>query len=188
MGNAIVAEFEPEMDGRTRFHRFRYHLARGYVVPTDHVLDLGCGTGYGSNILSQVAETVIGYDMEQSNIDACSQKYSSINTVFKCENLEQLELPPCDVAVMFEVLEHLYKPAEFVKKLEQSVSKYIIMSIPVGCEKLIEVDGDIQADLDSTHHSVFASGAELVSLFSDQWGVFFELQLGVTFIVVLMKK
>jgi len=184
MGYAITAEYDKEMDGRTRFHRFRYHLARGFLDPKDLVLDLGCGTGYGTKILSGAAKKVIGVDFEQSNINYCIEKHQSDNIEFVLADLEKWSIPKCDVAVQFENLEHLYKPKEFVAKLKKKVAKFIIASVPLG-QKIIMVDGDPQEEGDKTHHSAFQTPEEFSSLFIDnKWKEFWSFRDGVTFIAV----
>lgn len=176
------------MDGNIRFHRFRYHLARGFVKPGEKVLDLGCGTGYGTDILSEVAGEVLGMDMEQSNINACREKFQRPNNEFRCVNLESVELPSSDVSVMFEVLEHLYDPKAFAEKLQESTSKFIVMSVPLG-QKLrwVEEANEYQEENDSTHKSVFADEEAVLSLFSDPWKLMWGFKDGVTFIFVLYK-
>lgn len=184
MGFAINAALEKNMDGRTLLHRFRYHLGSGFVTPEDTVLDVACGTGYGSDIIAQKAKKVIGIDKEKSNIYDPDHKHEK-NIEFICADLETYDLPPCDVACSFESIEHLYKPYDFIQKLKKATKKYIITSVPVGCEKLIVVNGDVQADLDSEHHSVFSTPNELDVMFVDQiWQQMIGFRLGVTYIAV----
>jgi len=182
------------MDPNVKLHRFRYHLARGFVKPGDVVIDLGCGQGYGSYLLAEVAKKVYAYDIDKTVVPEYEDATYSIegNTSkveFHLEDLEEVELPEVDVAVQLENLEHLYNPAEFVKKLKPKVKKFIIVSVPCGAEKLIEVDGDIQADKDSTHHSVFDTPEQLIDLFVDEnWKVFKSFRLGVTLICIFYNE
>lgn len=188
MGYAIVSEFAKNMDANTRFHRFRYHLAKGFVDVGDVVIDYGCGTAYGTDILSETALRVIGIDSSQANIDYARLTHPKDNIDYVCANIETLDIPECDVAVQFENLEHLYDPKSFVDKLKKSVGKYIIMSVPFGCEKLIKVGDDIQADLDSEHHSVFNTPDDVKRLFVDEnWKEFWSMTSGVTFIGIFYK-
>lgn len=190
MGYAITAEFSKDMDGRTRFHRFRYHLARGFIEPLDKVLDLGCGTGYGSDMMSEVTLDVFGYDMEQGNINYAEDKHKGWCVNYKCADLENMNIPEADVAVSFEVIEHLYKPKEFVDKLKQKIRKFIVVSVPLGQELVwIEEKKEYQEKGDSTHHSAFATPDEFKNMFlDDKWKEFYSFRDGVTFIAVFYNN
>lgn len=175
-------------DGRTRLHRFRYHLAKGFVDVGDIVLDLGCGQGYGTEILSEVALKVIGIDVDKDNVLSSVQNHPGDNIEYLLKDLEKWNIPKCDVAVQFENLEHLYNPKKFIDKLKKKVKKFIVISVPFGAEKLIEVDGDIRADLDSTHHAVFDTPQQVKDLFIDKnWQEYFSFNSGVTFIGVFYR-
>ena len=190
MGNALICEPDDLEDGRVRFHRFRYHLARGFIDPLDRVLDLGCGTGYGSDMLSEVTLDVTGFDKEQSNIDYARKKHKGFCVIYRVEDIEGMEIPEAEVAVSFEVIEHLYKPIEFINKLKEKIKKFIIVSVPIG-ETLIynEETKEYQAMGDSTHHSVFVSVDEFKKLFlDDNWKEFYSLKDGVTFMAVFYNK
>jgi SAM-dependent methyltransferase len=187
MGLNTSAPLAKVMDGATRLHRFRYHLGSGFVTREDTVLDAGCGKGYGSDIISQKAKNVIGIDMDGSQIPFNEKAYPHIE--FREDNLETCELPDVDVAVSFEVIEHTYKPAEFIKKLKSHVKKYIVVSVPCGVEELIEVDGDVQVKGDSTHHSVFDTQEDLDNMFlDDSWAKLYSFQSGVTYISIYYNK
>src|SRR5678816_3253244 len=104
------------MDGAVRQHRFRYHLARGFIKAGDTVLDVGSGSGYGVDLYSDIAFLVTGVEMEQDEVERATEKYPLVN--FVCDNLETMDLPLCDVSSAFEIIEHLYKPQEFINKLK----------------------------------------------------------------------
>ena len=184
MGFNISAPWTPEnMDGQTILHRGRYHFAKGYIEPEDRVIDLGCGKGYGTEILASTAFNVKGFDLDAEQIKWNQEHLVFDNVEFFAGNLEEIELPKAEVACMFEVLEHLYDPKKFVEKLKLSVDRWIIMSVPFGVEKLIEVDGQMQSHLDSTHHYVFGRPEDLDDLIvDDDWRGFFGFTLGVTYI------
>lgn len=177
------------MDGQTKLHRGRYHFAKGYVEPEDRVLDLACGKGYGTAIIASTAFWIKGIDIDAEQIKWNQENIVGDNIEFIAGDLEEMELPRAEIACMFEGLEHLYDPKEFVEKLKRSVDKWIIMSIPFGVEKLIKVNGRPQSDLDSTHHNVFGKPEDLDDLIVDEdWTKFFSFTLGVTYIVAYYNK
>lgn len=187
MGNAIMAELEKNMDGVTLFHRFRYHLGSGFVSEHDKVADYGCGTGYGSKILSEKAKAVIAIDKEESNIEYARLRNYNYKILYKVGDLENMEVPYVDTACAFESIEHLYKPQEFVNKIKEKTKKYIIASVPLD-QKLINVDGDIQEEGDSTHHSAFTRDSFMSMFIDDKWKEFWSFRDGVTLIAVFYNN
>ena len=90
-------------------HYHRYCFASRFVRGKK-ILDIGCGEGYGSAFLSQLADVVVGIDRDQAIIDYARKKYSSIpNLTFKVGNCQDApdDSENFDMAVCFELLEHL---------------------------------------------------------------------------------
>lgn len=86
-------------------HTSRYAYALS-VVGGAHVLDLGCGTGYGSEMLSWSAASVRGFDLWQPGADE-HPRWPGVAELNYGHDLCEDALPTADVAVMFEVIEHL---------------------------------------------------------------------------------
>ena len=60
--------YQPEVDGPIAFeHLHRYHFAATHAVGKT-VLDVACGEGYGTDILSSVAEAATGLDVSQDAV------------------------------------------------------------------------------------------------------------------------
>ncbi|MFZ2126035.1 MAG: class I SAM-dependent methyltransferase [Candidatus Microsaccharimonas sp.] len=90
---------------------FSYHryltikrLCKGKVV-----VDMACGTGYGVDIISDVAKKVIGLDVDEESIRQCQKKYSKPNLSFAVGDATSMDLPDksVDVFVSCETIEHL---------------------------------------------------------------------------------
>lgn len=86
-------------------HTSRYAFALSRVGGAD-VLDLGCGTGYGSEMLSWSARSVRGFDLWQPADDQ-RPTWPGVTSLTYGHNLCEDPLPAADAAVMFEVIEHL---------------------------------------------------------------------------------
>lgn len=86
-------------------HTSRYAYALS-LVGGQHVLDLGCGTGYGSEMLSWSAASVRGFDLWQPGADE-HPRWPGVRELNYGHDLCRHPLPPADLAVMFEVIEHL---------------------------------------------------------------------------------
>ena len=73
--------FLPSISGRIRYEHFhRYAICLDHVKDKD-VLDIACGEGYGSAILSGSAASVIGVDLNDVAVMHAKQKYAEIDNL-----------------------------------------------------------------------------------------------------------
>ena len=88
------------------------HVARyAWALPAcegKQVVDLGCGTGYGTVMLSSLAGSVTGVDVSSEAIATAKRLYPGLD--FRTADLISSELPDGELGVCFEVLEHLDDP------------------------------------------------------------------------------
>jgi SAM-dependent methyltransferase len=110
---AVAGEIESE-------HLHRYLYARELCRGKD-VLDVACGEGYGSALLSQVARSVLGIDSAQGVIEHARRSYTAANLRFSCGDARciEAETASVDVVVSFETLEHLAEQDTFLKELRR---------------------------------------------------------------------
>ena len=90
-------------------HCHRYAFARRFVAGR-RVLDAACGEGYGSALLANEAQSVIGVDVDPAVVAAASRRYgASANLQFRAASVTKLPLADAsvDVVVSFETIEHL---------------------------------------------------------------------------------
>lgn len=96
------------------------HLSR-YVWAARHVrgdvLDLACGTGYGTRLLARVA-TVTGVDRDEG---AISLSRSRSDATFVLAETPPVPLPAAafDFAVCFETIEHIDDDVELVREMRR---------------------------------------------------------------------
>jgi len=132
MGDWNIIKTGSYESGVERSHQYRYLCARGFVDPTDIVIDASCGCGYGTEILSMKAKKAIGIDRDQRAILHAMEHHKRDNNYFMELNLDQVDgLPECDVAVSIETIEHLRFPKSFASKLKLAARKKIFVTCPI---------------------------------------------------------
>ena len=117
-------------------HVHRYQLA-AQLCQGMRVVDLACGTGYGSAILQETAESVLGVDNDVATIDMANATVGAEHDVsFEvADALEFLARPlgeDYDAIVCFEGLEHFEHPEPVLDQLAQHAAAgiKIIVSVP----------------------------------------------------------
>lgn len=88
-------------------HLHRYAISLE-LARNKKVLDIASGEGYGSNLLAQVAQEVIGVDIDDSVVKFASNKYKKNNLSFKTGSTSAIpsEDNQFDVIISFETIEH----------------------------------------------------------------------------------
>lgn len=89
-------------------HWHRY-LSITSLVQDKSVLDVACGNGYGSNLLSSYASEVLGVDIDKAVIDSCKKNYIKNCLSFDVGTVSSLPVDSgsVDVVVSFETIEHV---------------------------------------------------------------------------------
>ncbi len=116
-------------------HLQRYETAARYVKEK-RVLDIACGAGYGSQILSLAgARAVVGVDISAETVEYARKHYQTPGVEFVCADAEQFDWSEkFDVIVSFETIEHLHYPAKFLDRLHSLLvpGGDLILSVPLG--------------------------------------------------------
>jgi SAM-dependent methyltransferase len=102
--------FLPGCSGEIAYeHWHRYAFARRFVAGR-RVLDAACGEGYGTMLLSAVAQSVLGVDIDVATIDHAKATYGeTVHRRFLAASASGMPLPSAsiDVIVSFETIEHV---------------------------------------------------------------------------------
>lgn len=128
-----------EGGARLRYeHQHRYELARLHAAGR-RVLDYGSGEGYGSLLLSDVASSVVGVDIDPQAVSHASERYrSQSNLTFT--SLDGHTLPfddqHFDLITCFEVIEHVPNPDEVLAELSRllAIDGMLLISTPNKAE------------------------------------------------------
>lgn len=114
-------------------HYHRYLLAREFCRGLD-VLDVASGEGYGTALLSQVAKTVIGVEIDAQVVEAARREFGRDNLRYEQGNACSLPLQDAvvDVVVSFETLEHFGEQEQFLKEVQRVLKPggLLIISTP----------------------------------------------------------
>jgi 2-polyprenyl-3-methyl-5-hydroxy-6-metoxy-1,4-benzoquinol methylase len=99
---------------------YRRHLAVyewiGARVIGRRVIDMACGEGYGSEVLSRSAASVVGVDANPEAHDHARLRYTRQNLTFERGMVENHgEAGAFDVVVFLQTIEHVQDPAEVLR-------------------------------------------------------------------------
>jgi glycosyltransferase involved in cell wall biosynthesis/SAM-dependent methyltransferase len=114
-------------------HYHRYLFALRYCVNKD-VLDVASGEGYGSFLLGQAANSVIGVDIDRKAVDFANRNFMSERVSYRQGDAARLpiENQSIDVVVSFETIEHFARQIEFISEIDRVLKPdgVVIMSSP----------------------------------------------------------
>lgn len=114
------------LEGIREDHRERYRWAAEQVGEAALVLDAGCGVGYGSSMLGERVQRVMGIDISQESIEYANRYWKNDKITFEVQDLHRLSFdndPVFDVVVAFESIEHLASPELFFLRLRPYVTR-----------------------------------------------------------------
>ena len=100
-------------------HLQRYGWVQGYI--TDKiVVDMACGSGYGSSWMSERARQVIGIDISKEAIEHANKWHAADNCRFICSDITKVELDIlADVVISFETIEHIQDEEGYFKTIKK---------------------------------------------------------------------
>ena len=132
-----MIRFQAENHDLTDIHNFRsqeeyvLHLIHTFayvqasrLAENKTVLDLGCNTGYGSEILFNSAKKVVGVDVSEKAISIANSQYGHLGVTFQL--IDGVQLPfddnEFDVIVSCQVIEHVVNHDVYIGELKRVLS------------------------------------------------------------------
>lgn len=114
-------------------HLHRYACIKN-IITGKKVLDIASGEGYGTNLISKHASSVIGVDISEEAIEHAKKKYRSNNISFIRGSAENIPLSDnsIDVVISFETLEHLENHDKMLEEIKRVMTKngMLVISSP----------------------------------------------------------
>jgi ubiquinone/menaquinone biosynthesis C-methylase UbiE len=107
------------------WHLFPYEQVKILIKPHERVIEIGFGEGYGTHILSTGCREIVALEIEPEIVAYADEKYRSENCVFKLYDGSTIPFPDesFDVAVSFQVIEHVDNDLHFVSELHRVLKK-----------------------------------------------------------------
>lgn len=101
-------------------HFIRYLCAQK-LTDGKVVLDIACGSGYGTKLLAQNAKKVYGVDIDEDTVNYAKKNFSASNIEYKLGDGENIPLEDnsVDVVITFETIEHIKDYKQFVKEVKR---------------------------------------------------------------------
>jgi O-antigen biosynthesis protein len=144
-------------DSNFQNHFKVYRFLRQFAIHKD-VIDVGCGTGYGTAHLAEVARGIIGIDISESAIKWARKRYPGVQ--YLCMDAQHLQFPDrsFDLIVSTENFEHLANQRSNVKGLARILR-------PDGLCFVATPNPEMFTDVYNPYHTKENSFDELMDLF-----------------------
>lgn len=112
------------VDEHVERYKFACKFANGRAV-----LDAACGSGYGTEMLSKYALSVLGVDNDMEAIQLSKSRLESIEA-WDLDNIDSDR--HFDLIVSFETIEHLENPKHFIDWAFNHCDMFVF-SVPLNC-------------------------------------------------------
>lgn len=106
-----------------QMHTYAY-LQVAALTENKNVLDLGCNTGYGSNILLPSAKKIVGVDISADAISVAKKRYSGKDIDFMIIDGKELPFPDheFDIVISCQVIEHIVDYNLYLSEIKRVLS------------------------------------------------------------------
>jgi SAM-dependent methyltransferase len=148
------------------------------------VLDVACGTGYGSAVLADAgAESVIGIDLSPEAVAHARMHHARSSTDFRADDAQVLRSVPdasVELIASFETLEHVPNASALVAALARVLVPGGTLLISTPNRRLGRIKDQLSKRPSNPHHVYEFTRGELVRLMKPKFRV--EKILGQNFI------
>jgi len=123
--------YQGELDGRRRTARRHFEIVSKYITK-GRVLDVGSASGLFLMEAANAGWEIFGVEPSEE-LCAVSRENLSGRGQIECATLENSTLrPPFDVVTLWDVLEHVPDPVQFLKECRELVNRggYLFLNVP----------------------------------------------------------
>jgi Flp pilus assembly protein TadD/SAM-dependent methyltransferase/glycosyltransferase involved in cell wall biosynthesis len=123
-GERYVTSLNSAQISYEHWHRYFFSTP---LVKDRTVLDIACGEGYGSHLLSHRAKSVLGVDISAEAVAYAQKAYRKDNLRYCQGSVEEIPIPGkkmIDVVVSYETIEHVDHDTQ--KRFLQEVSRILM--------------------------------------------------------------
>lgn len=116
----LVVEMVPDSDATRIEHVLRYQFACERIK-NGMVLDVACGSGYGTYMLSKVNSYAIGVDVSQEAVTYAAGRYKGDNLTYKVMDATELDFPDAyfDAVVSLETIPSIREYRRFLREMHR---------------------------------------------------------------------
>ena len=124
------------------FQKSRIEDIRPYLKPNMKALDIGCSSGYFLYALKDFVQECVGIELNKSDVEFARRKCGI--KVYDCP-LEETDIPLeyFDIVFMFDVLEHIEDPIQFLRTVRRYIKPegYIYLEVDNINDSLLSIYG-----------------------------------------------
>jgi ubiquinone/menaquinone biosynthesis C-methylase UbiE len=125
------------------------------------VLDIACGSGYGSSMLASSAKKVIGVDIDENTVQYAKQNYGSPKVTFLQGRATAIPIEDSsvDVVVSYETVEHVKEYKKFLSEIKRVLKPKGLLIISTPNDKVYIEDNPFHQ-----HEFVFSELSSLLKI------------------------
>lgn len=153
-------------------HMARYQWAITKLMPTDNVLDAGCGSGYGTLMLANACSRAVGVDVSSEAIEYAKWKSNHIhglNIEYLRDDLSDMTIFELfDAVICIEVIEHMEQ------ELQARFMRILPKMLAYGGRFIVTTPAKGETPMTNFHRHEFGRHEFHQFLERHFWGVHFD--------------
>jgi ubiquinone/menaquinone biosynthesis C-methylase UbiE len=100
-------------------HLFAYQFGVREIPENSYVLEIGCGEGYGTSLLSKHVDKIVALDVDENTVKHAMLKYKTDNCNYKLYDGYTLpfDINIFDAVISYQVIEHVDDDYNFISEI-----------------------------------------------------------------------